>query len=492
MKQKALKRIIVFVLILAGILLNSCQKDDLIEHSKPNQILRFTKKNISDLFKEDKFKSAFEKIPKRKKTINNFEKTVMEEEYGFTIIGNIANEIETNTITSYTIKIKKNNTNNLENLIIQRDNNNPNDIKAFIFEYLNPYKEHYNGDLKITPIVYNANQVTNTTARIKYECTTVVFPCVNHPFGPASGETCDGPTTKTYCYYTGGDTGNDGGGGSPSGGDTSGSGGNNTNTTSDTSTTGTTENHNTEIITIPAISDAEQPDPCNSLKKKYADSLNVVLKNKTNYLNNSETLNKTHESGFGVTLDNDDPLNPVKYPVLTADGNNAVKVAGVKAYFSVHVHNNDYIDPLTGEQTHTIKIPSPGDFIGIVNDHARNALNFGISLSEVGVVVVTSQGTYALMLENFDIASFSSTIGSNTNSINMTKFKSDYNKDINDKKEEGNLSAAFLEKMLLIIMKDNYVNNRIGLYKATNNDNSAWAKLEYDSRTDQVIQKPCN
>ncbi len=132
------------------------------------------------------------------------------------------------------------------------------------------------------------------------------------------------------------------------------------------------------------------------------------------------------------------------------NGENEIKIAGVNAYFSVHAHNNDYINS-RGVLKRTVKIPSPDDFIGLINDHVRNAKALGVPLSEVGAIVVTSQGTYALMLDSFDIGSFSASFGPNANPIKMPEFRDDYNKEVKELENNGDLDAQVLKKCFLVL-----------------------------------------
>ncbi|RXR21080.1 hypothetical protein EQG63_03835 [Flavobacterium amnicola] len=510
MKQKLKTIYLLTTMLLVGITLFSCSlQEEELQQFDHNKDLLITRKKVTKLFKEKRFISSYQKLPKRKFTVvNTFGRTVMEEQYGFTITSEYANEVLSDSITSYTLSIKRDTitpTNNIENLVIQV-NNYTEETKAFILKYKSETPiisfSTFTGKAQIIPIVYNNRPYTSATSRVLI-CWNILMPCTNPntESHQAGTDSCAGATSSQYCFVfsegTGG-TDNDPNTDlgdvimTPTSEENTGSSGSTTSPTETTNTTTATENHNTEILTVPAMSDAEQPDPCNSLKKKFANPLQADIKNRTNALNTPTILNKTHESGFGVTIDPNDQLNPVKYPILLPDGRNAVNIQGVGAYFSVHAHNNDYTDPITGELVHTIKIPSPGDFTGLIKDHARNATNLGLPLSEVGVIIVTSQGTYALMLENFDTASFNAIFGPNASPIKLAEFKSKYLKDVDEKKEDGVLTATFLEKMLLNNMKKSNITGRVGLYKATNGDHTAWAKLSIDNRTNQVIPTPCN
>lgn len=424
----------------------------------------------------------------------------MEQQYNFEIVAQDANVIVNDSMTSYTLLIERENKleNEFENLIIIVPSNTTSQPYAFIYKYTssnsfaqNPYNPTtFVGEKTLTPINLDLTQVVNSLSESPDMCYTLnEWYCYGPGHHSESTNCTMGYNVSTTICRSG-----NGGGGDPIGnttGDGSASGGGSSGSTNPDALGEPIDNppiHTSPVILTEYIA---PPDPCNSLKKKFADPLKVVVKNKANALNTPIVLNKKHESGFGVTLDTNLSTSPEIYPNFVPDGLNAVNIAGVNAYFSVHAHNNDYIDPETGLEKHTVKIPSPDDFMRLINDHVRNATTLGVPLSEVGAVVVTSQGTYALMLDSFDIGSFSASFGPNANPIKMSEFRDEYNKKVKNIENEGDLDASKLEKMLLGLMKDKNIFGKIGLFKATNTDNTSWARLTLNG-TGNVIPQPCN
>ena len=199
----------------------SCEKE-IYDDALYQDNLKLEKFTFSTLIKNEKFITAYSKIMKTK-TNDYANKTVMEEQYGFTIVDEPVHVLQNDTITSYTMLIKReeNPNNVIENLIIQT--NQSNQITANIIKYTGNF-ELYNGfDMNlfqgiksITPIEYNDNS-TDSTAKIIYieVCKDVI---IWHCYGPAGHTSSEGCTmgygvVETICYDVAIDSG--GGGGLP-------------------------------------------------------------------------------------------------------------------------------------------------------------------------------------------------------------------------------------------------------------------------------------
>ncbi len=156
MKQK-LNKIKLFLFIFMAIAFFSCEKDlyeDAISNNKT--IIREVKFN--ELYKEQKFKNLLEKIGKNKTTSKNF----FEDNEEFILSSQNVKIIETDSIISYTILIKrKNNTDNsyFENLVIQKDILN--NESAFIFKYV--------PDEIRTDVAHNSFSFTGKVIKSKYQ-----------------------------------------------------------------------------------------------------------------------------------------------------------------------------------------------------------------------------------------------------------------------------------------------------------------------------------
>lgn len=228
MKQKTKNFLKLFVLAVI-LVLGSCEvEQDLVtENSRQDKVLIMHKK-FDELIKQTAFKTAFNKIFKPK--ISNFNsrnstnRTVMENQYNFTIADYPANMITLDSITTYTILITRQNPqpNVFENLILTiKENTQP---EAFIIKYesTSPLNSNilYNpltfvGTRTLIPITYNASPVSS---KITIDCKTIMeWFCPNHTKWEPG---CTGYGTSTdVCTISGG------GGSSGSGGSAGGSSG---------------------------------------------------------------------------------------------------------------------------------------------------------------------------------------------------------------------------------------------------------------------------
>ena len=86
---------------------DSCQIDD--EHSNhKHHNIKVSEKRFNELIQTQNFKKAMEKIPKIKKRItDNFGRTVMEDQYGFSIIDAPIKTTESENTIAYNILINE-------------------------------------------------------------------------------------------------------------------------------------------------------------------------------------------------------------------------------------------------------------------------------------------------------------------------------------------------------------------------------------------------
>lgn len=217
--------------------LGSCTAEkDFAEENTQQKTGTIMHKKFEQLIQETQFRTAFNKIYKPKKdTDNTASRTVMENQYGFTISNIPANVIANDSITSYTFLINRQiaQPNVFENLIVSvKQNTEP---EAFIIKYegIAPINSDipfdffsFQGTKTLIPITYNATQVASKTY---VDCRAVaVWICPNHTawepgctgYEVGGGEVCT-------VHQGGGDTtggsssGSHGGGGSNGGTNTS-------------------------------------------------------------------------------------------------------------------------------------------------------------------------------------------------------------------------------------------------------------------------------
>lgn len=213
---------------------SSCEKDEFINYSQ-NQEKKtsYSQKTFGNIQKTEKFKEAFKKVFETKKQALNSQnrlKTVMEENYGFTIDTNAVSIISSEKYTSYTMLIHRiiDDETFYENLVIQNDSLN--NTKAYILKYklksqLIPHEEHHSyeqdTEITVTPIIYD-----NTQSKMIEECSIVMVTYCPYRFEHVAGLSCynnperlyQKPKEKCISYDDGSDNDGPGGSGSNGGG----------------------------------------------------------------------------------------------------------------------------------------------------------------------------------------------------------------------------------------------------------------------------------
>jgi hypothetical protein len=208
MKQKFLKNSLLLFLI--AIIIVSCElQEEAIHQHEHNSNLKLYEMKFEELMTNKRFVNSFSKLPKSKKNLTTATvgRTVMENEYGFTIANKPAKVIEDNGETSYTFLITRDSTdaNSFENLVIQTDSTNT--TKAVIIKYNltspitssadDSFSFTYNRE--ITPIVYN-NETVNETSKQTIICYWVLTLCCNWGGSEhVAGLNC---TNTAYTYNT--------------------------------------------------------------------------------------------------------------------------------------------------------------------------------------------------------------------------------------------------------------------------------------------------
>lgn len=135
--------------------------------------MKFEEKTFSELNKEAQFKRAYKKIFNIELSNPNFSgRTIMEDQYGFTIDSSVVKEFSSGFYNTYTFFISRDSINDdyLENLVIKVDSSNT--VSAVIIKYLlnSPYilhEEHHSfyldtEKIEITSINFNDDQSKQT------------------------------------------------------------------------------------------------------------------------------------------------------------------------------------------------------------------------------------------------------------------------------------------------------------------------------------------
>lgn len=195
----------------------SCEKDEIIVETFESNNSKVKEVTFKELSNDVKFVNAFSKISKNHQINNSLCRTVMENQYNFTIDDYPAKVIELDSLTSYTFSINNQTRTDsvFENLVINHFVNGT--TKAAIFKYirnqnntLNNYiciehnSKHFEGTTEITPIIYNANNINQRQTTVCY--TSVLLLCDHsgktHPAGEKCGTTYWGTQTTCETIFT--------------------------------------------------------------------------------------------------------------------------------------------------------------------------------------------------------------------------------------------------------------------------------------------------
>jgi hypothetical protein len=205
----------------------NCEKEEFVEEIKAEKSpFKLKDKTYAELTKTKKFSDAVEKVFKPQKQLMNSNyssKTVMEEQYGFTIDSTIVKEISSEKYTSYTMFIHREEKDDsfYENLLVEIDS--VNNVNAYILKYIKKseliiHEEHgsfsQDVDMEVTRIEYN-----DTQAKLSYSCKMVNAMMCSFDYEHVAQNTCFKTTDNLFygsyeqCSWSDDGAGGGGGGG---------------------------------------------------------------------------------------------------------------------------------------------------------------------------------------------------------------------------------------------------------------------------------------
>ena len=175
-----LKKILLLYLLTGTLFVSCTMEEEAIRNHNYSKEIKIYQKSFDELIKDSKFATSFNKLPKKKSTLQTSTqaRTVMEEQYGFTITNTPARVMQVGKITSYTFHIERENSDPtfFENLVIQNDsigNTTAHIIKYTPFMPMTAFAEHnsygFEGETEFTSIIYDDTQA-NTTGKIVTDC----------------------------------------------------------------------------------------------------------------------------------------------------------------------------------------------------------------------------------------------------------------------------------------------------------------------------------
>lgn len=461
--KKNLKKITQFIAVCALLVLSSCEKD-FNEEALPNSQFKVSHKKYEDIIQEEKFNKALAKVNEVKsKASSSTNRTVMEEQYGFTITDMPVNVIENDTVTSYTLFITRddNPANVIENLIVQV--NNQNEIDAYILKYTSNenFYENYNmvdfqGTKSILPIVYNANETDENGKLMYYESCRDIRSWIC--YGPGHHSNSDGCTmgfsiTEQVCTTLSYDDGSGGGGGGGGGAGIA-NGNNNTGGIAD-------------VFTVPHTghTNLNGDTPCKKLKNR---SNNTIFRQKFKDLNSNTRFNTNGETAYFETID----ANNVKSFVFKQPyaGTHVVTIpSGTFSYMHVHNNENEDEDENGVRINITVKMFSPYDDLNaLLGGCQSTAIAHGISKGDVYGLMISSEGIFAMNFLDDEYLE-------NLSDEQYAKFQDEYVKETKEiyKNYPSNSTAHkisrkyALQKLFLSLLKTHGLQDKVGLYEGT-------------------------
>lgn len=364
--SKILKQTLKSLFFTSFLFLSSCSlEEDFIKEENNKQKLKITNIKFEELIQRKDFNNALSNI-KTKKGTNSELRTVMEDQYGFTISDFPAKVIEyDNNTTSFTLSIFRDNilnNNDFENLVIEIDSIN--NVTAKIVKYkpflpvniISSNNIEFHGDVELSSITYNSNQ-SNSSSKMVYDCVTIASSkCTGVPYD-CGGDVC-GFRYTNYCgYYDDGDYGGGGGtGGSGTGGGTGGG---------------------TSTSTV-------YQDP--NIAKLNSLSNNAIVKPKLTDLKGRVTDTKEHGYEFKTN-----PNGSLVSSSLLVGGLNGVQFPAVQVNTKVrvHVHHNG-LEP----------IPSIQDVVGFASMF-KDKINLGATdAQDITSIVMSKNVNYAMRVSD--------------------------------------------------------------------------------------------
>jgi hypothetical protein len=501
MKQK-LKKFLLLSL-LTGTLFVSCElQEDYHSKKEYEGKMKISHKNFSELLNDRKFNKAYGEVLQKK---NIMSRTVMEDQYQFTIANGLANVIETDSDVTYTLLIKRDSIeeNTIENLIVKIDSLS--ETTAYIVKFKGklgaiPSYNNLNDDTiekVVTPIVYNSNIASKEI----YECYEISYWVCYYPGHTDTGVCTHGEyETMEFCEVVGYDFGNDniviiGDGGGGSGGSSS----------SDSNYNGTDGSiHGSDSATpinmapILELEEEVEDDPCESLKNlSKPDKYNInpiidSLKNKVrNQVKKEWGTEFIRESYYDAIAD----ANVINYSTNFREGSNYEITLTAGEEYNSQGHLIRYLGGIHSHPIDGYSMFSWGDLRSLLLMY-DNMLSNSYK-PEVSLLLVcynhadpSNPHVYAIKVENIEAL---------RNKINEEWNKAAYNgitddakkvlriNDKSSKQYEANKND--LERFFL----QNYNDFGISLYKAEDNM-SNWNKksLGSGSGSSQTIDNtPC-
>ena len=487
------------LVLLAGCELN----EEVVRRENYTAKIKIREASLDELLGERKFMAAYNKIY----TTKEKSRTMMEAQYGFTIVPHGAKVIEADNRTSYTFKITRehNSPAYFENLVINVDSLEQ--TSAYIVKYTkstplslsNVHGSFYfKGDIHISPIKYNIEPAERTLHCV----TATIMMCKEHSSGNAigpvhvAGPNCNNNeylygVTTTTCDMTAGGGSFGGGAGGYSGGD--GMGGSGGGGDGEVPTDGDILTPPNNCLRCPDFTTAPveemdpndtsvSPNPCvqlgNLLKQK-------IVKNGLNYLKNN--LQNNLETVYSLEYNKTDK-NVSLRPGISGTRSGIIRVYpttfGVVHNHPVKIEDEDSSYPMF----------SADDLFIPYQIAMSNSINIQSIDYPVTNIMVAPDNTYALIPNNLQALSALSVKFQNATA--KRKFIDELQEIYEKNGKPWDVDQNTLLREFIKFVNDKY-NLDIAIYQASNNDlygaNPNWSKVIIDPNApNEVTSIPCN
>lgn len=454
-------------------LLFSCETDineNLLDSSSSEPVFKRIK--ISTLTNDSEFVNIYSRIGKLK--VRNDEgmqnRSLLENNYAFTIIDSTVNVVEYGGKKSYSFLIKKDSLDHtkFQNLLVEIES--PTSSKFTIIDYEKSIlgdgsnRETYDA-IKMIDITLDPSVITSSQQRLN--CTTIIV-----IFCTATGTDlyCGGADTKHGCWKISSTECIN----SESAGESAPGQGNYGDTTIAVPNPGPQGGSlgNGNVTPYPDT-------PCGSLQKKASEfdfKRNFKALNTTaNYAQNYEQgfFEKKDNTGKAITVFRRNPNGTKDLPVPD----------GSYSYTHTHTNWNTSVDADGNEIVNsTVKMPSPADLIQLLTKCKSNALLSNVPYTDTYGMMFSSEGIFAIkpLQANFD-------------TITLNDSQKDFQKEYEEIAKEILLNnqntveqrKELLQKMFLNLLKKHGLEGKVGLFEATSETDleSVLPKITWKQKT---------
>ncbi|HEX8561850.1 MAG TPA: hypothetical protein VF676_02615 [Flavobacterium sp.] len=511
MREQFLKQCVKRLLALSFVVFvfAGCEQNEEHSHEANGTSVVVAEKDFDELFAKDKFRTAIQKLPKTKNSINTGTegRTAMEDDYGFTISDKPVKIIETDTVTSYTMLINRYTVKegSFENLVISVKAGTQ-ETRAHILEYIlssditrteDGSVKFTTSDVKVTPILEASKSSTVCMTISTLMCH---YGGTDHQAGANCTQTFWQTSTRCWTMSGGGSGGSGsssgsggsggsgggaggagGGGGTGGAGDYSGNNGNgdgsgDTGSGTDPNAGNEGDEHGpqevTPIITAPVVDDEDEDTPCQKMTLLKNDA---VFKQKMMTLKTAATqwsFEKTYTI-YDDTTPNDPPSQSDNFDYSEFQGTSFNPSAQYSYYPNIkgviHSHYNGLLS-----------VFSPTDLVDLYN-----LLNNPQITEDLFYGVVTKSGTaYILQIGDRD-AFLAFGLKYLSTQSKFYDFETRKFSKYNIKPSNSNIAN---EEGFMEMLTD--LNLGLNVYKA-NSDFSNYEKLTYNNNSG-VVPAPCN